>query len=95
MGLITLDATGSSTAFTPSRRGRKAGGSEGSVCVAQGAKEEDVVKGLTTVDASGAAGIKEEEVRRMWERESGRVEREAKNRKERAEELARVEKQGF
>lgn len=95
MGLVSLTASPSALLFSPSKRGRRPA-SEGSVALADGAREDDVVKGLTTVDASGAAGIKEEEVRRIWERESARVEKEAKARKEKGDENSRVvEKLGF
>ncbi|KDQ15196.1 hypothetical protein BOTBODRAFT_54810 [Botryobasidium botryosum FD-172 SS1] len=95
MGLVSLEGSGSALLFSPSKRGRRPA-SEGSVTLAEGAREEDVVKGLTTVDASGAAGIKEEEVRRIWERESSRVDKEAKGRQDKHEESVRaVEKKGF
>ncbi|KAF8608765.1 P-loop containing nucleoside triphosphate hydrolase protein [Ceratobasidium sp. AG-I] len=82
-GLITVvGATGNAT---PSRRKAAGLGGEPLVGLAEGVREEDVLRGLGSAGAGGTAGVKEEEAMALWERELKRSLRDVERVKRAAE----------
>ncbi|KAG9109215.1 AAA ATPase [Ceratobasidium sp. 392] len=77
-GLITIIGTTAGTTpsrGTPSRRKNAVTGGEPLVGLAEGVREEDVLRGLGSAGAGGTAGVKEEEAMALWERELKRSRR--------------------
>jgi cell division control protein 6 len=71
-GLITIIGTTAGTTpsrGTPSRRKNAGLGGEPLVGLAEGVREEDVLRGLGSAGVGGTAGVKEEEAMALWERE--------------------------
>ncbi|KEP51193.1 enoyl-CoA hydratase [Rhizoctonia solani 123E] len=60
---------------TPSRRKATALSSEPLVGLAEGIREEDIIRGLGNAGAGATAGVKEEEAMALWERELKRSSR--------------------
>lgn len=82
-GLITV--VGTTGNATPSRRKAAGLGGEPLVGLAEGVREEDVLRGLGSAGAGGTAGVKEEEAMALWERELKRSMRDVERVKRAAE----------
>ncbi|KAG8747844.1 AAA ATPase [Ceratobasidium sp. 414] len=95
-GLITVIGTTAGTTpsrGTPSRRKNLVGG-EPLVGLAEGIREEDVLRGLGSAGSGGTAGVKEEEAMALWDRELKRSKRDVERVKravEREREAAAVD----
>ncbi|CAE7126838.1 unnamed protein product [Rhizoctonia solani] len=70
---------------TPSRRKATALSSEPLVGLAEGIREEDVIRGLGNAGAGATAGVKEEEAMALWDRELKRSSRDVERVKRAAE----------
>ncbi|KAG9078442.1 AAA ATPase [Ceratobasidium sp. UAMH 11750] len=87
-GLISVIGTTAGTTpsrGTPSRRKNPAAGGEPLVGLAEGVREEDILRGLGSAGAGGTAGVKEEEAMALWERELKRSRRDVERVKRAAE----------
>ncbi|KAG8699290.1 AAA ATPase [Ceratobasidium sp. 395] len=77
-GLVTVVGTTAGTTpsrGTPSRRKNPMVGGEPFVGLAEGVREEDVLRGLGSAGVGGTSGVKEEEAMALWERELKRSRR--------------------
>ncbi|QRV94200.1 enoyl-CoA hydratase/isomerase family protein [Ceratobasidium sp. AG-Ba] len=87
-GLVSVIGTMAGTTpsrGTPSRRKGAAGAGEPLVGLAEGVREEDVLRGLGNAGVGGTAGVKEEEAMALWERELKRCARDVERVKRVAE----------